>query len=202
VSARSIVGIVNAGGNRPLGLRPYLLDGRFTVKTKLFAQMGRIGLLSVGLLAGTTAAPNTSNSFSAVLTGDVNVKISGSATFGRVAGGPTAPDVFTLSLGGDSSQSAVLFTQPNSRSLKVGSYHVSDSGVSDGNMEALVMVGSSEASQGLFRASAGTLTIASVSDYAITGLFFLKATRFPGSGPGDEDQSVDVSGSFSAERSL
>jgi hypothetical protein len=69
-------------------------------------------------------------------------------------------------------------------------------------LQALVMVGSSEASQGVFRASAGTLTITSVSDYAITGLFSLEATGFLASKPGHEDQRVSVSGFFSAERSL
>ena len=171
------------------------------MKTRLL-HLRAIGILSVTLLAGTSAVPDNSNSFSAELTGDVEVSISGSATFGRVAGGPTAPDVFTVSLGGDSSQAAVLFTRPNSRRLKVGSYHVSSPGVSDGSLQALVMVGSSEASQGVFRASAGTLTITSVSDYAITGLFSLEATGFLASKPGHEDQRVSVSGFFSAERSL
>jgi hypothetical protein len=200
VSARSIVGIVNPGGNRPLWLRLHLLEGSFTVKTRLL-HLGAIGMVSVGLLAGTTAAPDSSNSFSAVLTGDVKATISGGATFGRVAGGPTAPDVFTVSLGADSSQGAVLFTRPNSRSLKVGSYHVSDTGVTEGSVQALVMLGPSERPQGVFRASAGTLTITSISDYTITGLFSLDANGFLASKPDQEDQRVSVSGSFSARRS-
>jgi len=169
------------------------------VKTKLFARVGAIGMLSVGLLAGTTDAPNNSNSFSAVLTGDVKATISGGAAFGPVAGGPTAPDVFTVSLGADSSQGTVLFTQPNSRSLKVGSYRISDVGVIGRDIKALVVLGSSERPQGVFRASAGTLTITSISAYAITGLFFLDATGFLASTPEQEDHRVSVSGSFSAQ---
>jgi hypothetical protein len=171
------------------------------MKTKLLAHLGAIGMLSVGLVGGATTIPDSSNSFSAVLTGDVRATISGGAMFGRVAGGPTAPDVFTVSLGADSSQGAVLFTQPNSRSLKVGSYRVSDAEVTKESMQALVMLGSAERPQGVFRATAGTLTITSISDYAITGLFSLDATGFMASTPDREDQRVSVSGSFSAQRS-
>ena len=127
------------------------------MKTKLFAHLGAIGMLSVGLVGGTTAIPDSSNSFSAVLTGDVKATISGGAIFGSVAGGPTAPDVFTVSLGADSSQGAVLFTQPNSRSLKVGSYRISDADHTEGSVQALVMFGSSNRPEGVYRGSTGTL---------------------------------------------
>jgi len=170
------------------------------VKTKLFAHLGAIGMLSVGLLGGTATIPDSSNSFSAVLSGDVKAAISGNAIFGRIPGGPTAPDVFTVSLGADSSDGAVLFTQPNSRTLKVGSYRISDGDGTEGSVQALVMLGSSEQPRGVFRASAGTLTITSISDYAITGLFSLDATGFLASTPGREDQRVSVSGSFSAQK--
>jgi hypothetical protein len=200
VSAHSIVGIVNPGGNRPLRLRLNLLV-ETTVKTKLFAHLGAIGMLSVGLVGGTTAIPDSSNSFSAVLTGDVKATISGGAMFGRVAGGPTAPDVFTVSLGADSSHGAVLFTQPNAESLRVGSYRISDADATEGSVQALVMLGSSDRAEGVFRGSAGTLTITSISDYAITGLFSLNATGFLASSPDREDQRGSVSGSFSAQRS-
>jgi len=171
------------------------------MKTKLFAHLGAIGMLSVGLVGGTTAIPDSSNSFSAVLTGDVKATISGGAIFGPVAGGPTAPDVFTVRLGADSSQGAVLFTQPNSRSLKVGSYRISDADDTEGSVQALVMFGSSNRPEGVYRGSTGTLTITSISRYAITGVFSLDAAGFLASSPDREDQRVSISGSFTAQRS-
>jgi len=171
------------------------------MKTKLFAHLGAIGMLSVGLVGGTTAIPDSSNSFSAVLTGDVKATISGGAIFGSVAGGPTAPDVFTVRLGADSSQGAVLFTQPNSRSLKVGSYRISDADDTEGSVQALVMFGSSNRPEGVYRGSTGTLTITSISRYAITGVFSLDAAGFLAWSPDREDQRVSISGSFTAQRS-
>ena len=199
MSAHSIVGIVNPGGNRSLGCGSTYWKGALGMKARML-NLGAIGMLAVGLLAGTTAAPDNSNSFSAVLSGDVKATISGGATFGHVAGGPTDPDAFTVSLGADTSLGAVLFTHPNARSLKVGSYRVSDE-VSEGSVQALVLFGSAERPRGVFRASAGTLTITSISDFGISGLFSLNATGFLASTPDREDQRVSVSGAFNARRS-
>jgi hypothetical protein len=170
------------------------------MSTKLFTHLGALGMVAVSLLAGTAAAPDYSNSFSAMLTGVVRSTISGEATFGRVSGGPTAPDVFTVTLGADSSQGAVLFTQPSGLGLKVGSYRISEGGSDERDVQALVLIGSASRPQGVFRTRAGTLTITSISDYEVTGLFFLDARGFFVSAPNQENHRVSVSGSFTARR--
>jgi hypothetical protein len=170
------------------------------MKARLFTHLGAIGLLSVGLLAGTGPAPDYSNSFSAVLTGDVRTTVSGVATFGRISGGPTAPDVFTVTLGADTSDGAVLFTQSTGGGLSVGSYRISDVGF-PGEIQALVMLGSSDRPKGVFRASTGILTITSASEHTLTGVFSLHADGFLARAPDRDDQEVSVSGSFTALRS-
>ena len=197
MTAGSILGSVNPGGNRLLALDSTSSEGSFTMKSSLLTHLGAIGVVSVGLLAGTGPAPDYSNSFSAVLTGDVRTTVSGAATFGRISGGPTAPDVFTVTLGADTSDGAVLFTQPIGGGLSVGSYRISDVGF-PGEVQALVVLGSSDRPRGVFRASTGILTITSASEHTLTGLFSLHASGFLASAPEREDQVVSVSGSFTA----
>ena len=170
------------------------------MKTRLFTQIGGFGLLSFGLLAGTVRAPDNSASFSAVLTGVVKTTISGDARFGQVRGGPSAPDVFTLTLGADSHRGAVLFTRPAGSGLHVGSYRVAEAGARDGELQALVVLGSADHPEGVFRATAGTLTITSVSDVEITGQFSVAADGFLAPAPDRENQPVSISGSFVARR--
>jgi hypothetical protein len=170
------------------------------MKTRLFTQIGGFGLLSLSLLAGTVRAPDNSASFTAVLTGDVKTTISGDARFGEVRGGPSAPDVFSLSLGADSPRGAVLFTYPSRSGLHVGSYRVAEAGSPNGELQALVVLGSVNQPEGVFRGTAGTLTITSVSDVEITGLFSVNADGFLASASDRENRPVSVSGSFVARR--
>jgi hypothetical protein len=171
------------------------------MKTRLFTQIGSFGLLSLSLLAGTVRAPDNSASFSAVLTGDVKTTISGDARFGPVRGGPSGPDVFSVSLGADSRDGAVLFTYPSRSGLRVGSYRVAEAGARNGELQALVVLGSANHPEGAFRGTAGTLTITSVSDVEITGRFSVDADGFLASAPERENRPVSVSGSFVARRS-
>ena len=169
------------------------------MKTTLLARLP--GLAMVALMAfGGVASPTSrySYSFSAALSGDVRAGISGEASFGRVPGGPAAPDVFTLNLGADSPQGAVLFTRSSGTVLSVGSYKVSDVGHGSDDVQALVLLGGPDRPKGVFRVQAGTLTITSVSDNVLTGLFALHATGFLASTPERENQRVHVSGSFTA----
>ena len=170
------------------------------MKTRLFTQMGSFGLLSLTLMAGTVRAPDNSASFSAVLIGDVKTTIAGDARFGQLKGGPSAPDVFSLTLGADSPQGAVLFTYPNASGLHVGSYRVAEA-VREGELQGLVVLGSADHAEGVFRVTEGTLTITSVSDVEITGLFAVDAEGFLASAPDREQRPVSVSGSFVAWRS-
>ena len=164
------------------------------------AVLARLGALTMGLLtaaAGIASPTGHSNSFRAALSGDVRAIIAGKATFGRVSGGG-APDVFTLSLGTDSSRGAVLFTRPSGRELRIGSYTVSDIGHGSDVLQALVMLGRADRPEGVFRAQAGTLTITSVSHHLLTGHFVLDATGFLQSKPEREDRHVYISGSLTA----
>jgi len=167
------------------------------MKSRLLTHLGAIGVLSVGLLAGTGPAPDYSNSFNAELTGAVRTTVSGAATFGRISSGPMASDVFTVTLDADTSQGAVLFTQRLGGGLSVGTYRISDVGF-PGEIQALVVLGSSDRPRGVFRASTGMLTITSASEHTLTGVFSLQGDGFLASAPEREDQHVSVSGSFSA----
>jgi hypothetical protein len=169
------------------------------MKATLLGRLGAVAAITLTAFAGVVSPTDRfSYSFSAALSGDVRASISGTATFGRVNGGPAAPDVFTLNLGTDSSQGAVLFTQHSGTGLSIGSYRISDAGQGSGDVQALVMLGRADRPKGVFRVQAGTLTITSVSDKALTGLFALDATGFLASAPERENQRVHVSGSFSA----
>ena len=171
------------------------------MKTKVFTQIGGFGLLSLSLFAGTVRAPDNSASFSAVLTGVVKTTISGDARFGLVRGRPSAPDVFSLALGADGPRGAVLFTRPTGSGLHVGSYRVAEAGAEGGELQALVVLGSANHPEGVFRATSGTLTISSISDVEVTGLFSVDADGFLASAPDQDNQPISVSGSFIAWRS-
>ena len=171
------------------------------MKTKVFTQIGGFGLLSLSLLAGTVRAPDNSASFSAVLTGVVKTTISGDARFGLVRGRPSAPDVFSLALGADGPRGAVLFTRPTGSGLHVGSYRVAEAGAEGGELQALVVLGSANHPEGVFRATSGTLTISSISDVEVTGLFSVDTDGFLASAPDQDNQPISVSGSFIARRS-
>ena len=169
------------------------------MKATLLTRLGGITVVSMTTLAG-LASPTTrgSEGFSAAVTGAASSTISGEASFGRVAGGPTAPDVLTLNLGTDSHRGAVQFIRPGRSRLAIGSYPISDLAQDSDQVRALVMLGSSESPRGVFRAESGVLTITSVSDQTLTGRFELDATGFMADRPEREDRRVHVSGSFTA----
>lgn len=169
------------------------------MNTRLSARLGAIGVVSVTAFAGVAPrADDHSFSFNAALTGAVRATISGNASFGRVASRTGSRAAFTLALGADSSDGAVLFTRTSGAHLSVGSYKVSDLGGGYDDFQALVMLGRADRPKGVFRAQTGTLTITSVSDHVLTGLFALDATGFLASVPEREDRQVLVSGSFTA----
>jgi hypothetical protein len=172
------------------------------MKPTLLARLGGLAMVSVTAFAGVSSPTGThSYSFSAALTGDVRATISGSAAFGRVAAGAGKPTVFTLSLGADSSEGAVLFTRTSGIRPSVGSYQVSDLGAGSDDLQALVMLGRADHPAGVFRAQSGTLTVTSVSDNGVSGIFALHATGFLADQPNRENQRVFVQGSFSAKGS-
>ena len=166
------------------------------MKTRLLGRLSAVAMITLTGFAG-VASPRDrhADSFRATVSGAVGVTISGKATFGRVAGGP---DVFTLSLGTDSSEGAVLFTLANDNRLSVGSYKVSDTGPGRRVIQGLIMLGRSDRPEGVFRVQSGTLTVTSASDHALTGLFSLDAAGFLASSPERENRLVYVSGSFTA----
>jgi hypothetical protein len=82
----------------------------------------------------------------------------------------------------------------------VGSYRVAEAGSPNGELQALVVLGSVNQPEGVFRGTAGTLTITSVSDVEITGLFSVDADGFLASASDRENRPVSVSGSFVARR--
>jgi hypothetical protein len=94
----------------------------------------------------------------------------------------------------------VLFTQSNGKGLRVGSYPIWEVGARESNLHALVVIGTAYAPEGVFRATTGTLTITSISDSEINGVFSVQAIGFLASAPDQENQPVSVSGSFTARR--
>ena len=116
----------------------------------------------------------------------------GQCQIGEVRGGPSAPDVFSLSLGLDSPRGAVLFTYPSRSGLNVGGYRVAEAGSPDCELQALAVLGSADQPEGVFRGTAGTLTITSVSDVEITGLFSVNADGFLAVAPDRENRPGSV----------
>ena len=168
------------------------------MKATLLARLGAITVVTTTTLAGISSPGyRDSDGFQASLTGAARTVISGQASFGRIAGGKAAPDVFTLQLEGDSTYGAVQFVRPSRSRLTVGSYRISDLG-DDAQVQALVVLGPAESPQGVFRGESGVLTITSVSDKTLTGLFVLNATGFTADEPDREDRRLHVSGSFTA----
>ncbi len=169
------------------------------MRTPLLARLPGLAMVALSAFGGVASPTDHSYSFRAALTGDVRAAMSGSATFdwGSATAG-TLP-VFILDLGTDSLEGAVLFTRTSGTRLSVGSYGVSDLRGGSDALEAVVRLGRADGPERVFRAQAGTLTITSVSDNVITGLFALQATGFPAARPDRDSQRVFVSGSFAAK---
>jgi hypothetical protein len=167
------------------------------VKTVLVIAIGTVAMALLTALARVPAR-RSGYAFTATLSGDVNQKVSGDATFSRIQGGIGAPTVFTLNLGQESSRAAVLFTRMNSARLSRGTYVISDRWDGTDDILALVLLGPAARPTGVFRGQSGTLTITSDSESVLTGSFTLEASGFTAADPDHDGRMVSASGSFTA----
>jgi hypothetical protein len=158
---------------------------------QMFAGVG-LYVLTALLAAATFARPAR---FEARTSGAESLSLRGSAEFGAVADG-AGSGWFVLALGPESPAGTVVFTWPDGKRPEAGVYELSD--FDSPSVRALVVTGSPTAPRGAFRARSGTVTITRSSEDAIQGQFVFEATGYGANDPGDEDQWLEVQGSFTA----
>jgi hypothetical protein len=162
-----------------------------------------LGSLLVLALAAFTAEEHAARgdaSFAASISGDIHTTLRGDAKYGVVNGKGDAPTVFTLSLGANGRDGSVLFTRTNGVRIVPGTYAVTGRDDGTDEVRALVMTGSAEHPNGVFRADSGTLVVTSTGDNVIRGSFRVDATGFLAADPANEDRQIRASGGFTAFR--
>jgi hypothetical protein len=146
------------------------------------------------------ASAERQSSFRAEVRGDVVSNAWGEAEFGAVLNPDRSPGAFVVSLGVCGEQSAILFTRRSGTPLEVGRYRISEAG-EDNAILALVLTGSPTRPTGVFRGVSGWLVVKAASEQLTAGEFQIDAIGFTAAQPEQEDQHVNVTGSFSATTS-
>jgi hypothetical protein len=139
------------------------------------------------------------SSFLAELHGDLHATPRGTARFGAIEG-RAGGTMFTLSLGTDGAEGAVLFTRTNGGRLTPGTYAISAHDDGSDGLRALVMTGSATRPTGVFRGQSGYLIITSATDDVIRGRFQVDARGFLATNPADETRPMKATGMFTATR--
>lgn len=136
--------------------------------------------------------------FAATVTGAVQARPRGQATFGTVAqDGSQAAFSVTLDAPGEGG-AVVLTGLPAERPRPGRVYRISEMG-EGGPFHALYIAGSAERPRGAFRATRGALEVISASPTTIEARFRFEARGFLAAEPAAEDREVTLSGWFTAE---
>jgi hypothetical protein len=136
--------------------------------------------------------------FEASVDGGMHARPAGDVAFGVVGDSASGVAAFTISLGGQDSSGAILFTRLDSRIPEPGRYQLSDTAST--GFRAMYVGGSAERPTGLFRAKRGTLEITAASAEHISGHFSFTGAGFLASDPADDGSEVKVGGAFMSTR--
>jgi hypothetical protein len=174
--------------------------------------MKSVAVLGTGIIALTTGAFITAGAaagggnglatakaasyFEATVQGGMSARPAGDVAFGVVGGSRSGVSAFTITLGGEDSSGAILFTSLDGRMPAPGRYEVSDTAGT--GFRAMYVAGSADRPTGLFRAKRGTLEIAASSPDHVSGHFNFTGAGFLASDPTDEGSEVKVSGAFTS----
>jgi hypothetical protein len=134
--------------------------------------------------------------FEMIVEGAVSTAATGGAEFG-VAGSDEA-SVFTITLGGQDGNAAVVFTRIGGERPAAGVYPVEESAVGENGFIAVVVTGTPSHPTGVFHVRRGMLTISSGSGEGLAGRFELSATGFLTDDPEVEDRVIRTRGAFAA----
>ena len=172
--------------------------------------MKSVAMLGTGILALTAGAFITAGAaagsgnglaplaqasyFEASVQGGISARPAGDVTFGVVGDSGSEISAFTITLGGEDSSGAILFTSLDGRMPAPGRYEVSDT--AGNGFRAMYVAGSAERPTGLFRAKRGALEITASSPEHISGHFSFTGAGFLASDPSDEGSEVKVTGAF------
>lgn len=143
--------------------------------------------------APTTRAPVSA--FILTIEGSSHLVAVGEAGFRR--GGSGRRGVFSLELGSNSHDAAVLFAASDTGPVGPGTYAVDDRPGSPA-LHALVVTGSPMQPTGVYRAQAGTLTLRAAAGGQLDGTFDLWALGFTAVRPQHDREVITVAGSFTA----
>lgn len=139
--------------------------------------------------------------FEAAVRGAVSARPSGDVEFGVVGDSGTGVAAFTITLDGEGSAGAILFTSLQGKMPIPGRYEVTDVAVAGATgFRASYIAGSAERPSGLFRGQRGTLEITASSAEHISGHFSFAGTGFLTSDPSNESSEVTVNGAFPSTR--
>jgi hypothetical protein len=146
------------------------------------------------ITAGAAATLKQASYFEASVQGGMSARPAGDVAFGVVGDSGSGVSAFTITLGGEDSSGAILFTSLDGRMPAPGRYEVSDTaGI---GFRAMYVAGSAERPTGLFRAKRGILEITASSPEHISGHFSFTGAGFLAIDPSDEGSEVKVSGAF------
>ena len=161
-------------------------------------------LYQLSIAAVMSTAPAASGpAHLATVRGALVATLGGSAQFGPTQGGGS-PASFSLELGTNSDNGAVVLSRVGAERPQVGTYMVTPLGAgAEGTDEfhVLVALGSAERPVGVFHAVGGTVTISQSSEGRMVGRYEVRAVGFLAANLDDENREITVRGSFSAQPS-
>lgn len=157
-------------------------------------------LLLTAFTAGARTGRETAPAFRAEIAGDVTGRPSGDARFGITGGSADAPTTFTIALGAEGDEGAILFTRQSGARLLPGTYRISDRADGSDDIRALVVTGSATHPTGVFHGTSGEVVVTSATEQELRGTFRIEARGFLAAEPEVEGRPVRVSGSFAAVR--
>lgn len=140
------------------------------------------------------AALGASSYFEASVEGGMSARPAGEVAFGVVGDSGSEVSAFTITLSGEDSSGAILFTSLDGRMPAPGRYELSDT--TGGGFRTMYIAGSAQRPTGLFRAERGTLEITASTAEHISGHFSFTGGGFLASDPSDEGSEVKINGAF------
>jgi hypothetical protein len=151
-------------------------------------------------LAGAPAALHDGSDFALTTQGGVTLTTTGSARFGIVQGNDQNPAFFSLTLGAEDGNGALVLSNVNGAIPLAGRYAVqsSDKRTAKPSFQALFIAGTPTEPKGVFHGESGSITIRRTSPGLIEGVFTIQARGFRAEAPDQDDISVTIHGTFVA----
>ena len=156
-------------------------------------------VLTMVLMASPTTTPDTD--YALTVKGGVTLTSTGAARYGIVRGDEQNPPFFSLTLGSQDGNGALVLSRAQPEVPLAGTYAIQTwdlRGSGRKGFQALFIAGTTAQPLGVFWGESGTVTIHHTSPQRIDGVFTIHARGFRAEDPDREEVKVTIHGTFTA----